>query len=67
MANFKDFVHFQKLNGLNFFTMSFVLFPSAVEAEKLRKTKWAQFFETPCIKQDIELKLKYFTTDSKEG
>jgi hypothetical protein len=45
-----NFVHFQKQDGLNFFTMSFVLLPSAVEVEKLLKTKWAQFFETPCIK-----------------
>jgi hypothetical protein len=29
--------------------MPFILFLSAEEAEKLTKTKWAQFFETPCI------------------
>ena len=28
--------------------MPFILFLSTVKAENLRKTKWAQFFETPC-------------------
>ena len=32
--------------------MPFILFLSAVEAEKLTKTKWAQFFETPCSSKD---------------
>jgi hypothetical protein len=50
--------------------MPFFLFLSDVEAGKLRKTKWAQFFETPCIittKQAVFVKGKQMKFGNKNS